>query len=267
MTELTEGRRRALLREAFAAGRSFREIDAELSEAGGTDGTERLRMLLEHYRETITVLLNEYRQGVTRVELTRCPFTTQAVSFAIDTLGLDGFWWNYDGAVRPSETELPDTFFALSGAVRLDGLVRPAPFLAKPGPEAPYVLPRILEHPSMTAVLSSATIGEHPAYAIAYFAEPMPWDLPRVNSWGANHFWYVGADGGRGWDEEPLVEEDMDFDLAPWIAEGKLRWIAPEDATLELHEGLTRCPYLELPGRQLILRIEDGDVWTREEVS
>jgi hypothetical protein len=257
--------RRNLLDEAFAQGRAFREVDAELVGATGEEAAQ-LQLHRNHYHDTITILLAKYRESLPRPALTRCPYTSELVHHSIDVGGLDGFWWNYEGVVRPRETGLPKTWFALTGAVRLGERIRPAPFLCKPGPELPFVLPRMLEHKSVRAVVSSLAIGEHRGYAIAYFAKPVPWELPRVNTWGANHFWYVTKDGTWAWDEEPLVEEDMDFDLAPWIDSGKLQWINPDDRAMKLNKGTAGCPYIDLPGRRVILRIEDGHVWSRQEV-
>jgi hypothetical protein len=263
--EMSAQRRRDLLDEAFAHGRAYREIDAALLRA---DGEEAARLVAhrDHYHKTLSILLAQYAEGVPRPAITRCPFTSTVVHHSIDIHGLDGFWWNFDGAARPREEGLPRTWFALTGAVRLAERKRVASFLCKPGPEVPYVLPRMLEHRGITAVISAVPIEENQGYAIAYFAKPVPWDLPRVNTWGANHFWYVTKDGNWGWDEQPLVEEDMDFDLAPWVESGKLRWISPGDSSMKPHKGLSGFPYLDLPGRREILRIENGAVWTRQEV-
>ena len=257
--------RRDLLDAAFAHGRAYEEIQEELV-AADPEAVVRLTAHSDAHHEIIGTLLAQYRDGLPRVPLTRCPITSDVVHHAIDVDGLDGFWWNYDGAVRPREPDLPPTWFVLTGAVRLAERVRRAPFLCKPGPEVPYVIPRILEHRGVTAVVSSVVIGEHAGYAIAYFAKPTPWQLPRVNTWGADYFWYTTTEGEWAFDETPLVEADLDFDLRPWIESGKLRWIAPGDTKLALHKGLPNCPYLDLDGRREILRIEDGRVWSRQEV-
>ncbi|MGE0854298.1 MAG: hypothetical protein AB7O44_32620 [Hyphomicrobiaceae bacterium] len=54
---------------------------------------------------------------------------------------------------------------------------------------------------------------------------------------------------------------DADFDLAPWILSGKLRWIAPDDRDQKLQEGLHDCPYLGFAGEGAFYKIYDGKAW------
>jgi hypothetical protein len=265
--ELTPVRWRDLLDEAFLVGRAYEDVRTEMASAAAPERA-RLAVHQSQHRRVLDGLLREYREGVPRPALSRCPFTKKTAAHSLDHYGLEGFWWNHDGPARPAvEQGLPPTWLALTGAVYQRGHVVSAPFLAKPGPEVPYVLPRLLGHPDVRAVLSSMPIGEHWGYAIAYYAKPIPWRLPRVNTWGTDHLWYGTETGEWGWDEQLLVEEDMDFELEWWIDTGKLSWIAPNDVKLQLQRGLEGCPYLGLPGRRTILRIQDGEVWSRQEVA
>ncbi len=52
-----------------------------------------------------------------------------------------------------------DTFTLFGRAVRRTGEIPDTDWLAKPGPEASYVTPWILEHPSLVAVVSTLPIG------------------------------------------------------------------------------------------------------------
>jgi hypothetical protein len=261
----TPAARRALLDEYFAMSRSLAEVEELLGPAVGLDAL-RLSQHQGMYAARLAALTAAYAAGLPAAPLCRCPFTDQVLFHSVDYLGLDGLWWNYDGAVRPRrEVGLP-TFFALAGALRLNGPPPWFPFLCKPGPEAPYVAPRILQHPALKAVLSAIDIGGHQGYAVAYFAQPLPYDLPRINTWGANMYWLTDPQGEPGWNTAREVPEEFDFDLAPWMAQGRLHWIAPGDQSLTLRNTPDGCPYLGLPGRRSLTRIQAGKVWWPEEV-
>jgi hypothetical protein len=130
------------------------------------------------------------------------------------------------------------------------------PFLCKPGPEVPFVIPRILEVEGMRAVISQVPIGPHRGYAIVYFAEDPPETLERFNTWGAGSY-----ETFAGWDSVVEDAESLDFELEPWVESGKLLWIAPGDKRLELRGEAEACPYFGLEGRRSFIRIQAGEVW------
>ena len=252
-------RRRQLLDEYITLEANLREIRELLERTPGSqvqELIERERLSLRRF----SGVQDEYAAEVPVLPLARCPFSGELMEHSIDHFGLDGLWWNYEADVRPVE-QLPATYFALTGAVRLSSPPPEAPFLCKPGPEVPYVVPRLLQQPAVKAVLSSLLIGENRGYAITYFASPMLYDVPRVNTWGTNDYKFRDETGQLRWDSQPDSPRDMDFDLAPWIAQGKLLWVAQGDATLTLRDTAGGCPYLQLEGRRSITRIQEGQVW------
>jgi hypothetical protein len=259
---LSPERRRALLDEYFALYRRLEELGHEPT-LGSARSKKRAAAFADFSREID--LRQEYVEGLPVRALSRCPFTGELLRISIDDAGLDGLWWRFEGASRPKD-DVPATFFALAGAVHLRGEVVAAPFLAKPGPEVPYIIPRLLALPSVRAVLSSVAIGQHEGYAIAYFADPIPTTAPRCNTWGANEY-RDADDDGDGWHSVMEDPDDYDFELAPWLADGRLLWIGPGDEWLVRREGAEDCPYLGLPGRRSVLRIQDGRVWTPEDVA
>ena len=112
-------------------------------------------------------------------------------------------------------------------------------------------------------------VGAHQAYPIIYFGDPPPTDplAGRANDWGRDDFQFLDGAGelyrGR---YEPAIDE-VDFELAAWIREGKLLWIAPGDATLTLRSDVRACPYVGLTGVRAFQRVYGGHVWTDAPVS
>ena len=208
-------------------------------------------------------LVERYREGLPVATVSRCPFSGGLLTWAIDTMGLDGLWWNSDSPIRPIETP-PPTFFALSGATRLASPVEPAPFIAEPGPGRPFVVPRLLEYRQVKAVLSTLPIGPHTGYVIAYFADPMFYTEERLSDWGSNRYQY-SDESGQVWTNPGPLADLRDFDLAPWIASGQLLWIRPGDASLTLRSDLETCPYLDLSGVTDVQFVQNGRVWQQSE--
>jgi hypothetical protein len=201
-----------------------------------------------------------YRELLPTVPLSRCPLTGAAVEINLDTLGLDGLWWDYESPVRRHD-DLPSTFLVVAGCVNLGGAstVTYAPFLRKPGPEVPFVVPRILHLEGVRAVLSGLSIGGFSAVATSYFAQRWP-DARLINAWGASTYEVREPDGSRGWDHAEDWPPEWDFDLAPWLDGGHVQWIAPGDTSLTLREGSAGCPYLGWQGSREMVRIWGDEV-------
>lgn len=217
----------------------------------------------------IQELLCLYMDGLPLRDLSRCPFTGEKLSMVIDDMGLDGLWWNYDAPKRP-ENKLPITWYALDGALKLNSDPERAPFLCSPGPDVPFILPRLLEYIQVKAVISTIQIGAHTAYPIFYFADPMLYGEKRVNDWGTARYWETGSMIPELWSPGEYISltpdtNEYDFDLEPWIKAGKLLWIAPGDDTLTLHGHVSGCPYLDLQGSRRLKYIRNGIVWEDDE--
>ncbi len=256
VTPFDPRQRDAILSESF----ELRARLLELTEAFDT-GREEAGPELDSTQERISLLSSQYEQGVPLVRLSRCPFSGQEVVHSIDHLGLDGLWWDSESPVRPRE-DLPRSYFALTGAVKLDGQIEGFPFLCQPGPGAPFVIPRLLGHPQIKAVVSSLQVGRHQAFPIFYFAEPVPYDMERVNSWGTEDYLFLDPLGEYRWNSAGLTPADLDCDLERWIRAGKLLWITPGDAGLGLRSDVRRCPYISLEGGRALTYVSEGKVWT-----
>jgi hypothetical protein len=249
-----------LLREGNAAAAKARE----LFESDNDSNSELARVQLDIRHDAV----DQYRLLLPDVAVSRCPHTGELLSWAMDTIELDGWFWNYEAQVR-RDGYLPRTFLALAGAMRLFEPLIQAPFLAVPGPGVPYVVPRILDQTDTFAVISQLPVGPHVGWPIAYFGPRQP-ALRLVNDWGSNRYdSYDHAGNWLGWSQTPLEEicddaYDFDFELEPWIDSGRLRWIAPDDETLSIQHGLAGCPYIGLEGPREFARIEEGELWYGE---
>jgi hypothetical protein len=246
-------RRRHLLRVHGAVASTYSEL------IGAASGDEDAARAAEDAFWTGERIREEYLDLLPDVTVSRCPFTDAPVRLPIDTFDIDGLWWAYQTPLR-RVGERPPSLVALTGSLRLATEVPWTSFLVKPGPAVPYVLPRLLDEPSIVAVVSEVPVGAHTGFAVAYFS-PTADDLPlRANDWGANGFVRTRADGALEWGAVPEDDDGMDAALGPWLASGRLRWVAPGDATVSSRDGATDCPFLDLPGRREVQRIEEGEV-------
>lgn len=256
-TGFTPEQRRALLDDYFVSVQALEEL-AFLDEGQDPAFRQRLSAHEALYTEAALAMRQDYTRTLPTVPLSRCPLSGDALEHSFDPYGLDGLWWDHDAAARPDEA-LPPTFVGLTGALSLGGPPAWTPFLVKPGPAAPFVVPRLLES-GATAVISTVTVGPHTGYAIAYFSEH-PVDVPRFNEWGANHY-RVFEDGVPvGWDEA-ADPASMDFDLRPWLEREQVAWIEAGDPELRLWTGAAECPYLDLAGTREPQRFQYGTAWT-----
>lgn len=229
-----------------------------------TTPSEDDRAAAEVYESAVYDALEEaqqaYLDALPRVPIARCPFNDEEVRVAIDVEGIDGPWWNYQGALRPVE-DRPGTLIAFTGALRLAAGPEWTAHLVKPGPAVPYVLPRLLEVDGVQAVIRSLMVGRHVAWVISYYAQSFPAGLQRANDWAADFYPVRDEAGEWGWGTVDEDTDPRDVDLAKWIERGRLAWIAPGDASLELRHALEGCPFLGVEGEQNVQRIHEGEVW------
>jgi hypothetical protein len=234
-------------------------IGAELNAAP----TEQMAMLESDFADASEEVAQNYElymNGLPRPAISRCPYSGKVFHMSIDTFGLDGPWWNCRVSARPVEDWLP-TVFAVTGAVAFMAEVPRTPFVCKPGPGLPYVVPRLLVDPEIRAVVSALRIGDIDAYVTVYFSEDPPLDIARANTWGMDH--YLAEDEfGEGYVARIYDHDiDFDYDLEFYIRTGRLMWIAPGDDLLTLRSVVDGCPYIGMSGRQYPVGILDGKMW------
>jgi hypothetical protein len=211
-------------------------------------------------KEALFQALGEYSDRLPRVIMSACPFTGRHLKRAFDPYGLDGPWWHKDRFVSIEEPSAPTSFKVLLGALSLQGRI-PEEVTENviPGPEIPYVVPRLLDLPGMTVVISQLELDTGDvAYPIAYFSEESIPAGSLHQPWLRQEHWFKNDKGHAVWS---IHNDVWDFDLEPYIAAGKLKWIQPGDPSYSLHDNDSdfSCPYSDLPGNRLPQSLEDGE--------
>jgi hypothetical protein len=213
---------------------------------------------LKHWGEEIGGLWEQYLASLPSVALSRSPLSGDLLEYVIDTIGLDGLWWNCNQPLRPFQ-QLPADFVGLAGALRVGAPLERTPFEVRPGPAAPYVVLRLLALPGVCAVLSQVPIGPHTGYAVCYFAEHPEQVGNRVNTWGTDFYEVIDDQGRLMWScDGETATLDRDFDLKPWMEAGKLLWIQPGDTSMTLRSDMRACPFLALEGSHMDSTLFDG---------
>jgi len=251
-----------LLDQYFPAYKRWQDLDYQISVAGNSVPDDLTREY-DLFDRQLADLRSRYEAGLPFLPVSRCPFSSQVVYHSIDPFGIEGLWWNYTAPVRPMEN-LPVTFHAITGALRMKGPAGNAPFVCVPGPGVPYVVPEILGNEHITAVLSSLPIGNHSGYIIMYFSDTEGVLAPRPDSWGMNHWELLDRNGAYQWGEGSVGIYRAGFDLTQWIEKKKLLWIRPKDRTLALQSGIAGCPYLGFDGTRKLQRVRAGIVQLEE---
>jgi hypothetical protein len=187
-----------------------------------------------------------YFEGLPRVAMGCCPFDGKPLVRSIDPYGLDGPWWN-PGACSHEPVPCPHFCVLLGALGPVAAASRRGGFDLWPGPQKPFVVPRLLAMPSMTAVLAEHRFEGLPlVYTVAYFAQPRPLPEQLTAAWPRSNFVYTTQVLVDGW--RP-AGEDLDFDLVPWLAGAQLRWCEPGTDNSRLVEApAKRCPFAGLEG-------------------
>lgn len=214
----------------------------------------------EAYRvdDRLDEIYQRYRDLLPEVTVARCPHSGELVRWPIDTMGLDAWFWDYRAQMRRVPDSPPRTWIAMTGAMRLAQPVEHPPFVVMPGPDVPFVVPRILDGPGVRAVIAEVPVGRHTGWAISYFG-PVP-AVKLVNLWGSDDLLVYRDGTWTGWDRERPDTSRYDFDLTGWLRSGRLLWLAPGDESATLRSGTDGCPFVDLPGHRRLTVIADGVV-------
>jgi hypothetical protein len=252
MTELTKAERDGLLAE-------YADIRNRLREVGLLDIDE--RRALDQRGDAV---LDEYVNRLPLVPIGRCPFQGELTLKRMDVFGLDGKWWYVGAPDLPPQACIHYVTFL--GALNLNGnppvgCSPRAIHEIEPGPDVPFVIPRLLQIPGMAVVISSRQFfdDQFTAYFMTYYNQkPVP-------GWQSHQTWlrsthsFQGAQGQPNWDAKT---DRWDFDLDQWrMQPDKVFWVAPGDRDMKLRLGSDPAfPYANLPGMRLPQRIRQGKV-------
>ncbi len=229
-----------------------RKIIATLCEKIENVPENRLKELMQEHSDTISSLQAEkqnYLSLLPKLQLSRSPFTNELYELCIDTLGLDGPWWDAEHSIRTTENDI-QSFFALTGSINITGNIPDVPFPIKPGPAVPWVCPRLLEDERITAVISYLKVGNYDAYITIYYTNDESIEIERINTWGSDYYIAEDKDGYALFGNTFDTPEEFDFDITPWIEKGKVKWIDIADKSFTLQDSVEGCPYLNLEGYQ-----------------
>lgn len=235
--------RSALLRDIAAAQQRYDDARTQRDSAACTLHFDEVKRLRDRYYERLP-----------RLCMAVCPVCAKPLYRRFDPFGFDGPWWS--DAPAGGEPPACPHFVLLRGAVAFHNL--PAFAGAKrvhTGPEVPYVIPRLLDLDGMVMTIGTLTMEPgFTAYPLVYFAprRPAPSDL--TSTWARPTFEYRNAAGDGGWE---YASDAWDFDLAPWLPRGKIRWCDPGSNNSRLSaDPPDRCPFLNLPGERQAVEIE-----------
>ncbi|MBZ0165330.1 MAG: hypothetical protein K8I00_00885, partial [Candidatus Omnitrophica bacterium] len=161
-----------------------------------------------------------YWHWLPEVLLSRCPICNGDFRVKFDPIDFHGFWWRVGIQRNEQEPNCCPHFCLLTGAVdrkgkeHKDGL-----FPIETGPEKPFVIPRVLGNPEMTAVWTSFDmLCGYTAHPIVYFSGQPTSATPSKRAWGKNTRLTL-EEAKKSWD---ISVDEYDFELEPWIEQGKL---------------------------------------------
>ena len=187
-----------------------------------------------------------YFELLPKVIMSCCPFDDEPLIRTFDPFGLDGLWWDVDAF--PEEPNPCEHFCVVRGAVNFNNIpAQSGRIEANPGPEVPYIIPRLLNIPGMIAVISQVSMDNgYIAYSVCYFCKERPPKEQLTEDWA------------RSIQSHTTHVDPWDFDLLPWLKQGKIKWCPPNsDNTFLSAEPVEHCPYIDLPGKRHRIIVED----------
>ena len=209
-------------------------------------GAERARIKDDYFK-----VLGEYFARLPRVVMSVCPFTGEPLMRSFDPFGLDGPWWHKDRLVEVEEPDAPSAFRVLLGALHL-GSRTPDENVQEviPGPEVPFVVPRLMGLPGVIAVVSELKLETGDiAYPIAYYSREKISPVKLHQHWLRQDLWFKTETGDASW---LIANDTWDFELGAWVAKKQLGWMVERDGTPQVMSADSgeSCPYLKLPGER-----------------
>ncbi|MFP4101476.1 hypothetical protein [Coleofasciculus sp.] len=206
------------------------------------------------------------------VLVSRCPYCQKPIKQQGTIVGLSERVW-YREYEEGYDTRGCPHLFCLDGALHLNG--HQPPYIEYRAPnanlypnrinmaaEVPFIKPRVLNLPTMVAVIHSLLVEErYTAYWTAYFTQEKP--PPEDFCIGFARVRHVEVITNRveDWHIHKVRHDQQEYDLREWIEQGKVFWIDPHDKENLLVQGkVADFPYHNIPGRRHPYTIEKGEV-------
>lgn len=210
--------------------------------------------------------------------ISRCPYCNNEVWMEAGLIFslTDNFWFRAYSDGR-EDVVTPDSLcnhiFCVDGALNLNGN---QPKEAKKwhkgslgknwdyiwiASEVPFVKPRVLNLPTMLAVVHSFPVAneKYTAYPIVYFAEQQPDETEYCVAWATKKHFATGVGPGVNLIGTRLDEQDYNFEK--WSKRNLIYWL---DLSIENHplqsQPFKDFPYHQILGRQHPYIIEEGTV-------
>jgi len=248
MSDLTREQRDALVEKIRVA-----EADLYQKRFGPT------AKVRKRLRKAYYALLGEYGDRLPRRLFGRCPFSGAPFTRAFDPFGVDGPWWHTNPLETITEPTAPRAYKIHLGALNLGGR---SPSEASeeviPGPDAPFVVPRLLRLPGMVAVVTQLKFETSDrAWVISYWSSDLIPPVRLHQQWLRREHWFKNE---RGESASIIANDIWDFDLEPYLAYGRLRWIDPDDPQQRVMQALAGgcCPFLGIAGDHRPQVLADG---------
>jgi hypothetical protein len=224
-----------------------------------------------------TQLLYSIGKRLPVVMISICPYCQQEVWTRVGIYSLTSSQWylgNGDGCSRVVKGTACEHLFCIDGALNLNGhqpIEAHAPVTTVTNRSiymaagVPFVKPRVLNLPTMLAVIHSFPVAEkYTAYPVVYFAQEMPSQDDFCIPWACTEYVDFHHKSNRqlkSKDHPKVVmiakrSDVQDYDLQKWVDKKKLFWVDPitENGLLTKKE----FPYASEVGKRHPYCIRDG---------
>jgi hypothetical protein len=256
------------------------EIRRQRSE--GKEADPNLYEELKFSRQQRKELEQNIPPGSPHVLVSRCPYCDTEVWMYVGISSLMEQYWHLesgDGREHVAKDCRCPHLFCVDGALNLNGNQPTGKYepiekgtehdRISMAAEVPFVKPRVLNLPTMVAVIHSLPVEEkYTAYPIVYFAEKQPPQIEFCMPWARReYFASTNSVGPSGW-QIVMMGKRRDaqvYELEDWIRQRKLFWLDPKNKEHPLVRGSVEAfPYYNVTGRRHPYIIKDGEVQNLE---
>lgn len=257
--------------------RKWHTLNSQLDEEEDEDKIEALLEELTIIGQEEDVCRRTLSRCLPSTLVAQCPFCEAPVWMRVGVFSLsEDFWYHIysDGKEGIYKELMCAHLFCVDGALNLNGH-QPIDAYVPPtivtndkitiAAEVPFVKPRVLNLPTMVAVIHSFPIAEkYTAFPVVYFAQKQPEQSEFCVGWARTEYVAQFSEKGAAGSRVVLTgkrSDAQDYELEKWIRQGKLAWLSlNEDISSIVHGPVNTFPYFDIPGRQHPYSIKNGIV-------